>query len=281
MNLETIVDRDMKPEPWAEGDNIPWNRPDFSKRMLAEHLSQAHNAASRRFEIIDQHVQWIHRNVLSEQPSRILDLGCGPGLYAQRLAALGHRCTGIDYSPASIAYARDEAERRLLDIHYRLSDIRTVDFPGDQDLVMLIYGELNVFSASDAKCILSKAHDCLADTGQLLLEVHARGVIPTLGRKPRTWYTSKRGLWSGSPHICLQESFWDAARQTATTRYLVVDAATGDTTLSSASYQDYSDDEYGSLLAEAGFGGIVFYPSLRGAMDDEHKDFRVMVAGRA
>ena len=31
-----IVDRAPKPAPWSEGDNIPWNDPDFSDRMLAE-----------------------------------------------------------------------------------------------------------------------------------------------------------------------------------------------------------------------------------------------------
>jgi predicted TPR repeat methyltransferase len=44
--------------------------------------------------------------VLQSEPQRILDLGCGPGLYTQRLASLGHTCVGIDISPASIAYAR-------------------------------------------------------------------------------------------------------------------------------------------------------------------------------
>jgi len=31
-----IIDRAPKPTPWSEGDNIPWNEPDFSERMLAE-----------------------------------------------------------------------------------------------------------------------------------------------------------------------------------------------------------------------------------------------------
>ena len=50
MNLKDIVHRNQNPDPWAEGDNIPWNDPGFSARMLAEHLSQAHDAASRRVD---------------------------------------------------------------------------------------------------------------------------------------------------------------------------------------------------------------------------------------
>ncbi len=41
------VDREPNPAPWFEGDNISWDDPDFSERMLAEHLSQEHDLASR------------------------------------------------------------------------------------------------------------------------------------------------------------------------------------------------------------------------------------------
>ena len=110
MKLIDIVHRQAKPEPWAEGEKIPWHDPDFSQRMLEEHLSQEHDLASRRLATIDRHVAWIHGTVLSERPVSILDLGCGPGLYTNRLAGLGHTCLGIDFAPASIAYAREQAE---------------------------------------------------------------------------------------------------------------------------------------------------------------------------
>ena len=48
-----IVGRTPKPAPWSEGDNIPWDDPEFSERMLAEHLSQEHDLASRKSQTID------------------------------------------------------------------------------------------------------------------------------------------------------------------------------------------------------------------------------------
>ena len=60
MELADIVARTPDPEPWSEGDKIPWNDPDFSERMLREHLSQDHDLASRRLEVIEAHVAWIH-----------------------------------------------------------------------------------------------------------------------------------------------------------------------------------------------------------------------------
>ncbi len=114
--------------------------------MLKEHLSQEHDAASRRFEIIDGNVGWIHRQILAGKPSKILDLGCGPGLYCSRLAALGHRSWGVDFSPASIDFAKKDAEQKNQACQYTLGDIRQVDFGQGYDLVMLIFGEFNVIA---------------------------------------------------------------------------------------------------------------------------------------
>lgn len=278
MNLEDIVGRNKKPEPWVEGDNIPWNEAGFSERMLKEHLSQAHDAASRRSEIIDRQVKWIHHNVLSERSSRILDLACGPGLYADRLGTFGHKCTGVDYSPASIAYARKSAQEKGLTIHYHQEDIRAAHFPHDQELVLLLFGELNVFSPTDARSIVRKGAECLSESGKMILEVHAIGVIERRGKESPSWTSAESGLWSDSAYICLQENFWYPDRKTAVTRYFVTDSTSGETALHSASYQDYSDDEYESLLMESGFKGVTRYPSLTGCMDESQKDFAVLVA---
>ena len=140
MNLLDIVRRQPTPEPWREGDNIPWHEPEFSRRMLNEHLTQAHDAASRRFPLIDRHVAWIHETLLLGRPSRILDLGCGPGLYANRLARLGHTCTGIDFSPASIQYAQATAQAENLACTFIEQDIRQADHGSGYDLAMLIFG---------------------------------------------------------------------------------------------------------------------------------------------
>lgn len=264
MNLLDIVTRDPAPEPWAEGEKIPWNDPAFSSRMLAEHLSQAHDAASRRFAIIDQHVAWIHGALLEGAPASVLDLGCGPGFYTSRLARRGCRCVGIDFGPASIAYARAEAARAGLDCTYRLADIRRADYGEGYGLVMLIFGEFNVFTAADAALILRKAYDALAPGGVLLLEPHVFAAVEAEGQAPASWYASQGGLFSERPHIMLMENFWDAERAIATNRYYVAYAETGEVTRYASSMQAYTDDGYRELVARAGFTDFRHYPSLTG-----------------
>jgi SAM-dependent methyltransferase len=264
MQLMDLIKRSSPPVPWEEGDNIPWNEPGFSRRMLKEHLSQAHDAASRRFEIIDRQVDWTHTSLLARQPTTILDLGCGPGFYAERLARLGHTIHGIDYSPTSIEYAISTTQRDRLACTYVCQDIRQAEFPHGMGLVMLIYGEFNVFRPLDAKLILDKAWQAIEPGGFLLLEPHSYQVLKQMGRKPNSWYSSPGGLFSEFPHVVLQENFWDGAHHATTIRYYLIDARTGQVSRYAQSFQAYHVDEYRSLISASGFGEIQILPGLLG-----------------
>jgi len=279
MNLNDLINRTPNPAPWSEGDKIPWNDPDFSQRMLREHLLQEHDAASRRFEIIDQHCAWIHTHLLGGRPSRVLDLGCGPGLYANRLARLGHACTGLDFSPASINYAREQC--RGLDCRFELADLRSADFGSGFDLVMFIFGEFNVFHPEDARSILQKAHAALKPGGQLLLEVHTHDKVRILGQQPPTWFSSPAGLFSDRPHLCLRESFWHADQSAAVSRYYIIDPQSGEVTQMNECMQGYSDAQYHDLLAEFGFRDVSVHPSLAGSESTRQEGLFVLSAVRA
>lgn len=285
MNLLEFVNRPHFPAPWTEGEKIPWNEPSFSARMLKEHLSQQHDAASRRSEKIDKHIGWIHNVVLEQKQVKVLDLGCGPGLYTQRLTKLGHECVGIDYSPASIAYAAaNEADHEEQDqgrSTYVLQDIRKADYGSGYGLVMLIFGEFNVFSPEDAQTILCKAYTALDPGGFLLIEPQTENSIFNEGNAPRSWYSSPSGLFSDKPHICLTENFWDEASKTASIRYWIINAATNQVARYASSTQAYTQENLQSMLEACGFSQISFYPSLTGQIDDEQPGLFVVTARRA
>lgn len=265
MKLIDIIHRQSNPQPWSEGEKIPWNDPAFSKRMLKEHLSQAHDAASRRSETIDAQVDWIHQVVLKGRPSRILDLGCGPGLYTARLAGLGHTCTGIDFSPASIAYAKEQAVARNLDCQYTEADIRSAKYGSGYDLVMSIFGEFNVFRPEDARKILDKSFAALKPGGYLLLEPHTFEKVRELGNQPRSWHTTESGLFGDEPYLYLQENIWVDEARVAIQHYYIVDVTSGEVTCHSSSMQAYTNEEYHSLLADCGFVEVTILDSIRGS----------------
>lgn len=150
MKITDIVKRTPKPEPWVEGDKIPWNDPDFSERMLREPLTQDHDLASRRTAIVDGQVAWIHDHMLGGKPGKVLDLGCGPGLYASRLAKTATtRFFVIDAATGQVeqmnqtmrAYTNQDYERMLTE-----AGLTQIEFPtsfgvGDDpqnDMLMII-----------------------------------------------------------------------------------------------------------------------------------------------
>ncbi len=262
MRITDIVTRTREPRPWTDADKIPWHEPEFSRRMLREHLSQEHDLASRRFGIVNEHVRWIDEHVLQQNSARILDLGCGPGFYTSRLAKLGHSCVGIDWSPASIEYAREQAVERQLDCTYVQGDVRTADFGAGFDLVMMVFGELNVFRPSHARTILEKARRALSPGGVLLLEPHRFGTVERVGRQGLSWHSAESGLFSDGPHLWLEESFWNAESCTTVQRFYVIDAATGEVTQHGQTIQAYTDEQYRNLLTDCGFESVELLGSL-------------------
>ncbi len=251
-DIHAVVGRQIPPEPWTEGEKIPWNDPAFSERMLAEHLSQAHDAASRRDSTIEAQVDWIHTTLLGGRPARVLDLGCGPGLYAHRLRQLGHGVHGIDFSPASIRYARSLSEAKDTGPTFDLADIRSADYGDDYDLVMLLYGELNVFTRADALAILSKARRALGSHGRLFVEAHTYGAIRAEGNSPPRWRSLARGLFADDAHLLLEESFWDQERAASTHRWFVIHVG-GEVERHADSMQAYTSAGYEELFADSGF----------------------------
>ncbi len=256
--------RRSPPAPWRDGDNIPWHELGFSERMLDEHLSQLHDRASRRFDTIDAHVEWIDSHLLQGRPARVLDLGCGPGLYASRLARRGHACTGIDYSPAAIAYAREQSENEGLDCSYVEDDLRAASYGKDYGLALLIFGELNVFRSTDAETILRKALAALSPGGLFVAEPHTEAAVRDLGAQRPSWYAANGALFSARPHLVLQEHSWDEDACAATIRYFVVDAESGRVTSYAQSLQARAEAEYENLFSRCGFVDIERHASLAG-----------------
>jgi SAM-dependent methyltransferase len=185
---------------------------------------------------------------------------------------------GIDFSPASVAYARGQADEERLQCKYMEQDIRAVDYGSGYGLVMLIFGEFNVFRPAEAMRILEKAHDALVPNGLILLEPHTFEAIRRMGEQLPSWYSAEEGLFSRGPHLCLQENFWYAKSRVAIERYYVIDAVAGEVTRHSASIQAYTDEQYRSMLVRCGFGEVLFYSSLDGSMDEARDDLIVILA---
>jgi SAM-dependent methyltransferase len=277
MTISDLARRSPSPLPWGEGSKIPWNEPAFSSRMLAEHLSQAHDHASRRISIIERQAGWIHDRALNGRPGRILDLGCGPGLYAEPLVRRGHSYLGVDFSPASIAHARANA---VPGAAYTEGDVRSADLGGGHSAAMMLYGELNVFTSADAGLILERAAAALEADGILILEVHTFDCVRRRGTEPPSWHAAPRGLFGDRPYLCVTEEHWHEEAAAAVTRMYVVEEGSLQVAFYTESIQAYTEGQYERLVGAAGFADVRFHPSLAGAERGDG-DFIAVTARKA
>lgn len=265
--LWRIYQRPMPAVPWRDGANLPWDDPAFSERMLREHLDQGHGAASRQRPEILRQVDWLWERLGLRPGARLLDITCGPGLYAVEFARRGVDVTGIDFSPASVGYARDLAAAQGVADRCRFiqADVRS-ELPrhggGGYDAATFIYGQLAVFTRAEAAALLAGAGQALRPGGRLALE------LLNFERIDKThstwWFSDERGLWGDAPFINLGERFWDAGQRASIDRFWVIHLPGGALEEIGLSDNGYETEEMLALLAANGFGQATAYPAWDG-----------------
>lgn len=167
-------DDDGRPPIWSRSTvRDLWTDPHRAAQMLRFHLDPSTDLASRRPAFIEASVAWIVARFGVGPGTRVLDLGCGPGLYANRLAAAGARVTGVDWSVSSLAHARTEAERAGLPVRYEAADYLAWETAERFDLALLIFCDLCALAPGERARLLRKVRGWLAPGGAFLLDVHS------------------------------------------------------------------------------------------------------------
>jgi SAM-dependent methyltransferase len=251
-----------RPASFEKSSGVIWTDPHIQKSLLAAHLDPATDAASRRPEAIERTVAWLNAKIAPG--SRILDLGCGPGLYAERLARLGHRVTGVDYNRRSIEYARNHAAAELSLVYVEGDYLR--DFPsGRFDLVTLIYCDLGTFAPAERDALLARCRDALEAGGKLVFDVFNDGLIEDKA-EGRTWECHpSAGFWSPEEHLLLQETFHYPEEKAYCYQYHLLTREK--TTLFRIWEKYYTRDEITAVLGRLGFGSVAIEDNFLGKSD--------------
>ena len=264
---------------WQDGGNLPWNDPAFSARMLREHLDESHGAASRQAAERAAQLDWLWARLALAPGRRLLDLTCGPGLYAVPLAQRGVVVTGVDFSPASIAHARQLAEAAGVAGRCAFVEADVRDFEPEAaayDAALFLYGQLAVFPRHEAAALLAKAARALRPGGRLVVELLNPARID---RKDSTWwFADDKGLWGERPFLHLGERRWDAAERASVERFTTLDLATGALSEIVLCDQSYEVAEITALLRAAGFAAVEVYPAWEGVGLYDADEWVVFVA---
>jgi SAM-dependent methyltransferase len=107
-------------------------------------------------------------------PMEVLDLACGFGRIANRLALLGYAVTGVEYQPGFLEIARREARLNRLGVAYRQGDMRAVDFPPRFDRALMLFNSFGYFPDAENLLVLQNISRALKPGGLLGFDVASR-----------------------------------------------------------------------------------------------------------
>jgi SAM-dependent methyltransferase len=276
--LDILQQLSVRPPLFAPGEALFWDDPHISRQMLAAHLDPDTEAASRPPDVIDRTVRWLAEVLPLTAGNAVLDLGCGPGLYAERLARRGLRVTGIDYSRRSVEYARQVAADHDLPVEYRYQNYLTLDEEPQYDAALLIYGDLCALSPEKRDTLLDRVHRALKPGGQFVFDVTTRRLRARLGLKNR-WYVAESGFWKPGPHLVLEQGFDYPEHDTYLDQYIVIEAE-GRLSVYRNWFLDYSPDTITPVLDTHGFAVRGMWSDLAGSAYTPESEWIGLVAQR-
>jgi SAM-dependent methyltransferase len=225
--LKIIAGYADKPALFAPSEPVEalfWDDPHISKRMLESHLDPLNPSASRRFQDIDAEAGHLLSSGLVKPGDKVLDLGCGPGLYASRLAARGVKVTGVDISERSLNYAIAQARKNCLDIEYRHLNFLDLDYNVEFDAGIQVYGEVGTFSDEKRSILLNKVRRALKPGGLFIFDVTTPSLKIAPGQQ-NNWYFSRRGFWRPGPHLTMELRFDYPEADVFVNQFVVMDEA--------------------------------------------------------
>ncbi len=125
-------------------------------------------------DLSDRQVEFLIRELALVQPMDILDLACGFGRHANRLAERGHRVTGLDRNPEFLELAQKDARRREVEVRYVPGDMRTIEFTEEFDRVLLLFTAFGYFEDEANSQVLHNVARALRRGGLFILDFHNR-----------------------------------------------------------------------------------------------------------
>jgi SAM-dependent methyltransferase len=222
--FETLEYLNRRPDVYSRytADAL-WTSPDISEMMLRYHLDGAVDLASRRTDFIEASFAWIKERFGLAPGVRVIDLGCGPGLYVGRLARTGASVTGVDFSPRSIEYARERAAEEGLEVDYRLGDYLALDIEPGYDLATMIMCDYTALSPEQRSKLLRRVGELLQPGGHFLFDVYSLAFYETWEEMAAYGAGMMDGFWSAEPYYGFQNTFRYDDEKVALERYLIVE----------------------------------------------------------
>lgn len=171
----------------------------IARNVINVHLNPNIDSGTRKHKTVCKSVEWI-RSFAPDNAS-ILDVGCGPGIYAKMFSQYGYNIVGIDISKYSIEYAKIHFQNDHNFINYVCADILSCQLNQKFDIILVLYALYSFFNRDHRLQLLEKLYNALNKGGKLVIEVfdhnHYRDRLESSDWK----YIQKDGFWKEEPYL--------------------------------------------------------------------------------
>jgi SAM-dependent methyltransferase len=201
--------------------------------------------------------------VLDLQPGdRVLDLACGSGVHALRLARRGLTVVGVDIASSLIAYCRQQAAAAgLSTARFEQGDLRKLSYDREFDAVLLLSGSFGFFDDKTNRDVLARMARALRSPeaypervegpvegrpgGRILIDVSDPTTMVV--RPPRRSWSHYGGGYG------LRTTWWEPETCTYVSEFMFIDdAGMLNTTAEPERIRVYSLPEWRTMFAGAG-----------------------------
>jgi SAM-dependent methyltransferase len=194
----------------------------------------------------DDLVEMIVQVLRLEPGDGVLDLACGSGEHAVRLAQRGLEVVGVDIAASLVAHCRQRAgEAGAETARFEQGDMRELAYAGEFDAVLLLSGSFGFFDDATNMDVLARVARALRPGGRLLVDVFDPASMVV--RPPRRSWSQYAGGYG------LRTTWWEAETCTYVSEFMFVD---GDGVLNTAAEPErirvYSLPEWRAMLAAVG-----------------------------
>ncbi|NLX26091.1 MAG: class I SAM-dependent methyltransferase [Lentisphaerae bacterium] len=268
-----------KPEPFQfyTASDL-WTDEHTSKQMLSFHLNEGIDVSSRNAEFVNRSVEWIASEFNICRDTKIVDFGCGPGLYATRLAKRGANVTGIDFSKSSIEYAKEVAVREKLNVSYVNQNYLEYKTEDRFDLVLMIMCDFCALSPTQRNGILSKFRKILKPRGSVLLDVYSLSAFEQREEAATYEVNQLNGFWSPNKYYGFLNTFKYDEEKVVLDKYTIIEFERTRQVYNWLQY--FAPEDLEREFVEAGFSVIGLYSDVAGTPYDRESSEFALIANR-
>ncbi len=254
-----LLDVMKRPMPYEPSPSI-WTHPHIAKEMLKAHLSDDNDASSYATARRERICAFLWEALRLAPGARLIDLGCGPGLYAAWFARRGARVTGVDFSQNSVDYAKAVAARENLPVDYLCADYTRPLNIEPCDAAVMISEDYGVLAPQGRRALLANARAIVRPGGGFALDAASDSLWDGLAEN-KTWSVQKAGFWRPHPYALIEATYLYPQERVRCDAYVVED---GEVSVYYNHLTFFTPERLAAELRAAGFAQTDVYANLEG-----------------